>query len=101
MSAVAPGTEIWGWDVTPKVGRYILPDGWSHGECLTEGDHFSTFRLPTGYSFGVTSVACEIEVTGRTLREVKGFRAVRVKITFPGDCEPDTVMGGYMSVPWN
>ena len=41
--------------------------------------------------------AVNVEVTGRTI--LKG-RQVRVKITFVGDGEPDTVHGGLMTVPW-
>ena len=91
--------EIWGHDVTPQVGRYIKPDGWRFGELLQKGDNFSTFRLPTGSKFGVTSLAVEIETTGRTLQRREGEGGwVRVKITFVGDGEPDTVVRGYMKV---
>ncbi len=88
---------IWGREVSPKVGTFIKPDGWKFGERLIAGDSFSTFRLPTGLAV-VTSIACEIEITGRELRRAAGMSGmVRVKITFPGDGEPDTVCGGFMS----
>lgn len=92
--------DIYGWDTTPQLGRYVKPDGWTWGSKLEAGDSFSTFRIPVHSGGPITSLAVEIEVTGRTLQRVAGLRMVRVKITFPGDCEPDTVTGGWMEVPW-
>jgi len=92
-------TEIYGTDVNPQVGRYIKPDGWRFGELLAAGDDFSTFRLPTGHTVGITSLAVEIEVTGRTLQRREGESGwVRVKIIYVGDGEPDQYSGGWMKV---
>jgi len=93
-------TAIYGIDVTPQVGRYVKPDGWFLGANLTAGDSFSPFRLPTNSGGPIKCLAVRVEVTGRTLKRVAGLRVVRVRITFVGDCEPDTVVGGYMEIPW-
>ena len=70
-----------------------------HGNLLVTGDSFSTFRLPTNSGGPIKSLAVEIEVTGRTYRySAAGNRQIRVKITFPGDCEPDTVTHGWMNI---
>ena len=90
--------DIWGWNVAPKIGRYVCPDKWSIGECLIAGDNFSSFRLPTNNNGPIKSLAVEIKITGRTLRRVNGIRCVRVKIIFVGDCEPNQVCGGWMEV---
>ena len=100
MILVAPRTEIYGWDVTPKVGSFIKPDGWAFGQRLIAGDSFSTFRIPVNSLGPIKDLAVEIEVTGRTLQKKHGMRMVRVKVTFPGDGESDTVTSGYMEVPW-
>lgn len=93
-------TEIDSFDVRPAVGRWIKPDGWDCGSSLTEGDSFSTFRIPTQSNGPIKDLAVEIRVTGRTLQRKWEMRLVRVEITFPGDCEPDTVTHGWMEVPW-
>ena len=93
-------TEIWGFNVTPQVGRWVKPDGWPIGASLIDGDSFSPLRLSTNSNGPVKSLAVRVETTGRTVQRVSGLRVVRVRITFVGDCEPDTVVGGYMEVPW-
>ena len=81
------------------VGTYVEPDGWSIGECLKVGlDGFCDFYLPTGYTFGVTQVAVNIKITGRTPIRRLGSYYRRVQITFLGDGEPNTVTGGW--IPW-
>lgn len=97
----APKTEVWGWDVEPKVGKRIFPDGWNgwYGE-LIPGDSFSPLRISTNSDGPIKSLAVRIEVTGRTLTTKYSCRVVRVKVIFVGDCEPDTVSGGWMAVPW-
>lgn len=94
-------TEIYGREVKPAVGSYVIPDGWSPwGERLIPGDSFSTFRIPTRSGGPIKSLAIEVEVTGRTPQRKQGDCYVRVKITFPGDGEPDTVCGGWMKLDW-
>jgi hypothetical protein len=90
-------TAINDYDVTPKVGSYIKPDGWPIGSCLVAGDSFSEFRLPTHQTV-ITSLAVRIEATGRTLQYKGGDLMVRVRIVFIGDCEPDSHTHGYMKV---
>ena len=91
---------IAGIDVTPRVGCRIKPDGWPFGEQLIEGDSFSALRVLTG-SAVIKSLAVRVEVTGRTIQYKNWEQRVRVRITFLGDCEPDTVVHGWMWLnPW-
>jgi hypothetical protein len=87
-------TQIDGVDVSPVVGRFIKPDGWRFGSRLIAGDSFSPFRLPLNSNGPIRDLATRIEVTGRTIQR----NGVRVKITFPGDGEPDTVTHGFMTI---
>ena len=91
--------EIWGFNVEPKVGRYVQPDGWRFGSRLILGDCFSTFRLPC-HNGVIESIAVEVELTGKTLQRKYEMRMVRVRITVPGDGCDDSVFGGWMEVPW-
>jgi hypothetical protein len=91
-------TAIYGFDVTPQVDRYVKPDGWTFGSRLADGGSFSPFRLPTNSGGPIKSLAVNVETTGRTLQRVQGERMVRVRITFIGDGEPDTVSGGWMAI---
>lgn len=92
-------TLTWmGNEIAPKIGSFIKPDYWPTGERLTEGDSFSTFRIPVSSDGPIKSLAVEIQVTGRTVQRKSGNYHVRVKITFPGDGEPDTVTHGWMMV---
>ena len=93
-------TVIWGRDVTPVAGRYVKPDGWHVGGRLIEGDSFSALRLTTNSGGPITDLAVRIEVTGRTLRTTHGTWAVRVRVIFVNDGEPDTVCGGIMGVDY-
>ncbi len=82
-----------------KIGTYVEPDQWPIGECLTAGlEGFCDFYLPTGYTFGVTRVAVNVKPTGRVGIRRHGDYYRRVQITFVGDGEPDTVVGGC--IPW-
>ena len=90
-------TKFYDNDVTPKVGSVILADGRRVSECLLAGDSFSSFRFPCNSGF-IKSVACEIDVTGRTLQWRDHAFWVRVCITWKGDGEPDTYSGGWMLV---
>ena len=89
-------TEWWGNEVKPAIGTYIQPENWTFGERLVKGDSFSTFRIPVSSGGPIKSLAIEIEVTGRTAQRRNGAYYVRVKVTFPGDGEPDTVTHGWM-----
>jgi len=85
-------------EVTPAVGKYVKPDGWVLGGQLIEGDDFSALRLTTNSGGPITDLAVRIEVTGRTLRTMHGTLAVRVRVIFVGDGEPDSFCGGIMGV---
>lgn len=93
-------TEIDSFDVRPAVGRWVKPDGWRYGSPIIDGDDFSTFRIPTHCGGPIKDLAVEIQVTGRTIQRKWEMRLVRVKITFPGDGEPDQITYGYMEIPW-
>jgi hypothetical protein len=93
-------TEYWGHDVEVRPGRYVKADRWQLGRIIrADESEFATYRMPLENGGPIESLACNIEVTGRTVqRRDGGGLWVRVKITFPGDCEPDTVTGGWMLV---
>ena len=81
--------------ITPKVGRYIKPDQWKTGECLIPSDwDKAQFRIPAGH--GMYELAVNIAVTGHSMKRVNGGWAVRVKVTFVGDDEPDQTTGAWM-----
>lgn len=92
--------EIYGIDCTPRVGLMIRPENWAMSSILLPGDDFSPFRIRTSNDI-IPSLACRVEVTGRTFQKDKGCRVVRVKITFVGDGEPDQFCRGFMGVPYS
>jgi len=55
-------------------------------------------ELYTPTASGYVELACRIEVTGRTVRYWRGGRAVRVKVTFIHENEPNSTVGGWMFV---
>lgn len=95
-----PWTDV---EIGPEAGRGVLVDDWgSHfpsylEDCELPG--LAPFRLPS-QRYADVSYACRVEITGR-----KGVRRpyddrlwVRVKVTFIGNGEPDTVVRGWMTV---
>lgn len=85
-------------DAYIKIGAFVQPDGWSEaGEVRRSDWDKAPFRL---FSRRLNlALAVRIERTGRTLRRVPntgGLWGVRVRITFVGDGEPDTVVGGWV-----
>ncbi len=75
------------------VGDYVRVDGWKMGELLVEGmPGFCEYYLPTGYSAGITQVAVNITVTGRT-EQRDGYRC---RITFIKEDEPNESCGGWI-----
>lgn len=85
-----------------KVGSYIKPDGWAYGELLKPGlDLFCPFYLPTNSGGPIKELAVKVEITGRIPRRIMGGYYLRVRITFIGDCEPDTVVGGWTTYKWD
>lgn len=78
------------------IGTYVKPDGWHIGNVLKKGlDGFCDYYLLTNNNV-IKELAVNVEITGRTRRRISGDYYVRVKITFVGDCEPDTVSGGWI-----
>lgn len=90
------GVEMYGNRYEPQIGTRIKIDGWPFGVTLRDGDHFSTFRVPVDNGGPIKSLAVEVAVTGRTPQRFQGESAVRIRVTFPGDGEPDTVTSGWM-----
>lgn len=78
---------------TPKVGSRLHLDGWqlSAGLGPCEWDR-ADFRL-TDASL---PLAVKVETTGRTVQRFRGELAVRVRVTFVGDGEPDVMHGAWM-----
>lgn len=98
--------EIYGREVKPQVGSFVIPDGKLVGECLLPGDETvdagyrgSQFRWPTNDKL-IPSVGVDIEITGRTLRRraYQNGYFVRCRIIFVGDCEPDSWIVGWLKV---
>lgn len=89
--------EIYGRQVEVKVGSVIKPDGWSLAQRL-EDSYWSeaAFRIPTSRLAGITSIAVNVTITGRTLQRREGSLWVRVQIEFVGDGEPSTYHSGWM-----
>ncbi len=92
-----------GLEVSAEVGSWVLPDGHMLGQRLVEGDGPITwegswpgcdFRFPM--SITGTDVSCNIKITGRTIQYHLNRPCVRVRITWVGDCEPDTYSYGWM-----
>ena len=94
--------EAWGREYAPQVGSCVQADAWKMGVLLEAGDEYvdsgyagSDFRV-THYSGATCGV--NVEITGRTPRKHNGEWAVRVRITFVGDCEENTTAGGFMTL---
>ena len=90
--------------VTPAVGSYVILDAKLIGERRLPGDEpvdsgyaGCMFRWPVNAK-PIDTVAVNVEVTGRTLQRKWGGYYVRVRITWVGDCEPDTHGSGWMEV---
>jgi len=85
--------------IAAKIGSYVELDN-RRGELLGEGHppvlpgfagcQFS-FKCPLG-----RPIACNVEITGRTLQRRQGADAIRVRIEWVGDCEPSTFTRGWL-----
>ena len=83
---------------TPKIGDYVIPDGWrKFGDNLTAGDapvdssyRGSDFRLPSNLP-DVKSYPVNIVITGKAI-DRWGFR--RCQVQFVNDGEPNITTGG-------
>lgn len=99
--------EIYGRTFTPKVGDYVVLGDKLVGECLLPGDETvdsgyrgCQFRWPVNLH-PIDTVAIDVKITGRTLqyRPHQGTTLwVKVRVTFVGDCEPDTHVDGWLCV---
>ena len=87
-----------GWEVEAKVGSIIKGDDWRLSSRLIKGDGFSPLRYEVNSLGPIKSLACRIEITGRTVQYTPDGKTVRIKIVILGDCEPDTSFGGIMYV---
>ena len=92
-------------DLAIEVGTVLKIDGWPPGRDYQKLEPSSwdkaKFYLPTGYDAGITHLACNVEITGRTIQYglfANCGKAIRVKITLVGDGGPDEVIRGYMWV---
>ena len=84
------------------VGTYVEPEGWGIGNLLKKGlDGFCQYYLPVNSGGPIKELAVNIEITGRTRQRRCGSYYVRVKITFVGDGEPDTITHGWVHSVWN
>lgn len=95
-----PGTGYWkGVDrlISPSVGNFLEPDGWSFGELLSESDWDAADFRVCGNGHDPSGYAIKLEITGRDLRYRHGsLNWVRVRIVWVGDGEPDTFSGGWL-----
>lgn len=87
------------YQIAPKAGDYVKPDGWTIGGNLEPGDEPGSrgegwscqFRLPGRHY----SLAVNIALTGFLKWEhCQDFH--RVKIEFVGDGEPSTFSRGWL-----
>ena len=102
MNTKTKPVEIYGRTYEPRVGSYIELDGNRIGKCLLGGESYADwhcdFRWPTlasGWDSKFT-VACNVTITGRTLRLRGGDCWLRVRIEWVQDGEPNTTCGGWM-----
>lgn len=90
---------IYGREVEPKVGSYLVPEQWRFGNRLKPSSwDKAQFYLPTNSGGPVKEVAVNVTVTGRTLQRRTDSLYVRCKIEFVGDGEPSTFTGGWLLV---
>jgi len=79
------------------IGCVVKPDEWRLAEKLISSDwDEAKYRITTGNDI-IPSLAVNIEITGRTHR--LAGPAMRCKITFVGDGEPDQVTHGWLRWP--
>ena len=67
-----------------------------HHAFEVSGDTFSTYRMAVYNVAPITSVAIEIEITGRVEQYRDGCGYIKVRITFVGDGEPNTYAKGWV-----
>lgn len=67
-----------------------------HHAFEASGDTFSTYRMAVYNVAPITSVAIEIEITGRVEQYRDGCGYIKARIVFVGDGEPDTYAKGWV-----
>jgi hypothetical protein len=97
---------IYGREITPKVGDYMILDGKLIGELLQQGDEpvegtwaGCQFRWPMMGNLKDTH-SINVEITGRTLqrRPLQEGLWVSVEVTWVNDGEPNTTSKGWLNV---
>ena len=68
----------------------------AHHAFEAAGDTFSTFRMAVYNVAPITSVAIEVEVTGRYAQFLSGDPYIKATITFVGDGEPSYKAKGWV-----
>ena len=85
-----------------RVGDWITPDEWTHGESLCQGDEFAPLRLPAGGTDlrgrPFYMLAVSVKVTGAPHYNGRGGKEwrSRARVTFLGDGQPDVVTGAWL-----
>ena len=90
--------------IEPKVGMCIMGDEWRSRESLMSSDwNEAQFRHTIHGNGPITSMACNIRITGRTIQRNKYFdRCVRVEISVPNDgSELGCKFPGWLAVSHN
>ena len=87
-------------NLQPKVWNQVKPDGWKFAGTLVSCSwDKAEFRLQSGvYADVATAVNVELSERSNLVYVSGSTSKVRVKITFVGDCEPDVVVHGFMTV---
>lgn len=97
-------TTVYGREVSPKVGMAIEGDGWRFGYTLLDCEQKEPVPGFSGADFRIESMttgesrAVNVAITGRVPTTRLGSHWLRCKITFVGDCEPDTVVKGWIKL---
>jgi len=90
----------------PQLGSVVFPDEWPYAGRLVEADEIdrnelnAEWRITTSNGI-VPTYPIRVEITGRTLRRHQGTWAVRCKVIFCNDCEPETESGGWIFEKWD
>jgi len=76
---------------------YVEPDGWRFGGVVYRDATMPApfdLRITTNNGF-IFSLAVRVEQTGKVMNRHGMYRC---RVTFVGDCEPDVVTGGWMTL---
>jgi hypothetical protein len=82
---------------TVEVGDFVVIEN-RPGEIL-EAEEFwdkAQFRIPVWNGGPIKSLAVNVDITGYSVQYMRGVACVKVKITYPGDCEPDQHASGWL-----